>query len=90
MAPPPLVPVLTPMERFDKFTDELFDNPLLPLLFISETVKLSALHLVGEAPLEAAGLMAALSVPTTVLWYKLGDDIEDAIDSTAEEVIEDD
>lgn len=83
-------PCSTPLKRFDKFTDELFDNPLFPLLFISETTKLSALWAVGEASPEAVGVMAALSAPTTALWYFLGDDIEDAVDSTVEDVVDDD
>lgn len=79
-------PVFSTLKRFDKFTNELFDNPLFPLLFISETVKLSALFSIGEAPLAAVGVMAALSIPTTVGWYLFGKNIEEAVDEKAEEV----
>lgn len=73
------------MGRIDKFTRELFNNPLFPLLFISETVKLGTLHLVGASPIEAVGIMALLSVPATWLWYHFGDDLEEVIDEKVDE-----
>lgn len=75
----------TPLKRFDKLTDELFDNPFLPLLFIGKTVETAGFLLIGEASLEAVGVMASLAVPTTAGWYWFGDNIEEAIDETVKE-----
>lgn len=78
----------TPVKRFDKFTNKLLDEPLVPFLFIQKTIELSALSAIDAAPPEAVGVMAGLSGVVTPLWYYLGDDLEEAVDGAAENVAE--
>jgi len=59
-------------------TRELIDNPFLPILFYSETVKLAAL---GE-PIALVARMLLLGIVSTILWV-LSDAIDVDVDSEA-------
>ena len=59
-------------------TRKLIDNPFLPLLFISESIKIAALG----GPLADIARMAALAVLSTIMWV-LSDAIDVDVDADA-------
>lgn len=74
-------------KRVKELSRELTSNPFFPLLFIGESIKSTAFHLVaGQPPLDvvaAAGLMAVFSV---VGWLYAYDDVAWGLSKAAEAV----